>query len=249
MSILTHTRAVGACAGLALSALATVGAGTAAQAAPAQEDAPSPYIIEGHATNSSYIVQLEGTSGRDAFGCTGEALNDEWVLTARHCIDGIDSMTVYYDNDTVNRQNPVAADRVLASPNGGDVALVHLSKKKALNNYANLADSYQPQRGDQGDIFGYGLRAWQVRADWLYTAHVSVLGESTDAYGGSAVHVKGVDGAANHGDSGGPLVVNGQIVGVCSTGDDVDPGGNAQASSNYANLTESRDWIRQTTGA
>ena len=63
-----------------------------------------------------------------------------------------------------------------------------------------------------------------------------------------AIHVQGIDGASNHGDSGGPLVINGQIVGVCSTGDTADPGSNIHAGSNYSNITGHRAWIRQTAG-
>lgn len=156
-------------------------------------------------------------------------------------------MNVYYSNDAYSPGQPIAADQVANSPRG-DVGLVHLSRSKPLSSYAQMADDYTPQRGQTGDIFGYGLRANRQPTDYLYTASVQVTGASRDAYGGNAIHVRGVSGASNHGDSGGPLVINGRIVGVCSTGDTDDPGADTQASSNYANLTDSRDWIHQVAG-
>lgn len=210
---------------------------------------PTEYIVGGHATNSPNIVQLSfDTPGQEgSFACTGEAISDEWILTARHCTEDSVNMKAYYSNDTHNPGRASHADRVVNSPYG-DVGLVHLSTPHPVSQYARLGDGYDPRQGDSGDIYGYGLRGNQVPADWLFTARVNVLGQSTDAYHGAAVHVRGVNGASNHGDSGGPLVINGVIVAVCSTGDTADPGSDINAGSNYANLNDHRDWIAQETG-
>ena len=197
-------------------------------------------IVGGSATNNASVVQL--VSG-DAL-CTGTVVSSRWVLTARHCVDGISSMNVYLKNDTVNPGLPVRADRWAMSPRG-DVALVHTAK--ALPSPAmKMTNSYVPRYGDAGVIYGYGdhLNTW---SKWLYRADVKTIGRSYDAYGGRAVHIKGVNGADNHGDSGGPLVVHGVIVGVDSTGD-TEPVVSPQATSNYANLTISRNWIKRTAG-
>ncbi|MDN5655235.1 MAG: S1 family peptidase [Kocuria sp.] len=218
----------------AASALGIIGASIAlgvsgTPALAATDGDPVNYIVGGQPTNSPNIVQLsfqtEGESG--TFGCTGEAINSEWILTARHCTDGSQDMKAYYSND---------------------VGLVHLETPHEVSSYAQVGDGYTPSPGDHGDIFGYGLRANQGQPDWLYTAGVNVLGTSTDAYEGEAIHIRGDDGASNHGDSGGPLVINGKIVGVCSTGDSADPGSDTQAGSNYANLNDHLDWISQQTG-
>ncbi len=206
----------------------------------------SPHIVGGtRADNPAYVQLVFGQDG-GTYGCTGEAIGASWVLTARHCVDGDTWMNVYYSNDVNNPGTAHPADQVGYSANG-DVALVHLASPVSLGSYAEMADSYSPN-GGTGTIYGYGLRANRQQPDHLYKATVNIVGSSTDAYGGNAVHVKGETGASNHGDSGGPLVVGGQIVGVCSTGDSADPGSDIHAGSNYANLTASRAWIQQTTG-
>ncbi|NYE95371.1 secreted trypsin-like serine protease [Psychromicrobium silvestre] len=232
--------------GVGAATMALLGAG-AATAAPVSS-APTPKIIGGtQAPATPWEVQLDFGLNGGEYGCTGEAISANWILTAQHCVDGISWMDVYYSNSTSNPGTPIAADAVYGSPYG-DVALVHLSSSHTLSSYPALASSYTPTSGATGTIMGYGLRANGVQPTGLYQANVQVLGSSTDAYGGAAVHIQGVNGASNHGDSGGPLIVGGKIVGVCSTGDVADPGSDTHASSNYANLTGSRSWIKSTSG-
>ncbi len=233
--------------GAAAASMAFLGTG-AASAAPVAGGGATPDIVGGtKAPATPWAVQLVFVQNGGTYGCTGEAISADWILTANHCIDGDTSMNVYYSNSTTNRGTAIKADKWVTSGKG-DVALVHLSQPKNLGSYPALADSYTATSGDAGKIMGYGRRANAANADGLYQANVTVTGKSTDAYRGTAVHIKGVDGAANHGDSGGPLIVGGKIVGVCSTGDDQDPGANTHAGSNYANLTASRSWIKSTSG-
>jgi secreted trypsin-like serine protease len=187
------------------------------------------------------------TGGTASYACTGEQITASWVLTARHCIDGVTSMQVYHSNSTTNPGTAIAVDRVAAAPSG-DIALVHLSQQKALGSYPSLNLGHQATSSGSGTIMGYGLRANSVQSDGLYQATVGLTGRSTDAYGGVAQHLNGTTGAANHGDSGGPLIVDGQIVAVCSTGDEADPGADTRAGSNYAVLSQSANWIRSTAG-
>ena len=240
-------RKLGAWWGLVLALTMTSALFTPVAAAEASSPQAAPYVVGGTVANDPRIVQLRFGQNGSTHGCTGEAIGAEWVLTARHCTDGISWMDVHYSNSTRFPGAPTPADAVYNSPYG-DVALVHLSTPHELSSYAPMADAYTPQPGDSGRIYGYGLRANRVRADHLYTAKVTVTGSSRDAYGGQAIHVTGVTGASNHGDSGGPLFVNGRIVGVCSTGDTADPGADINAGSNYANLTAHRQWIQQVSG-
>lgn len=237
---------------LALTAAPTLATAPAASASPYGPVAPGGssgstiQVVGGQkAPATAWAVQLLFTQNGSTYGCTGEQVNARWVLTARHCVDGISSMNVYHSNSTTNRGTATTADRWGYAPSG-DVALVHLSKAVDLTSYPALNLSYSPTTSGTGTIMGYGLRANATPSTGLYQATVTRNGRSYDAYGGTAQHVNGVTGASNHGDSGGPLIVGGAIVGVCSTGDTADPGSNTAAGSNYAVLSPNATWIRAT---
>lgn len=204
-------------------------------------------IIGGTRATNAAVVQLAFTQDGGRYGCTGEVIADQWVLTARHCTDGSSNMDVYFSNSVTSPGAPVRADKLVNSPYG-DVALVHLPVAAKTSSRMTMTTSFTPKAGTSGVIMGYGLRAAGAEATNLGQATVSLVGTSRDAYNGSAIHLKGVNGASNHGDSGGPLVVGGVIVGVCSTGDNSDPGSDIHAGSNYANLTSHRAWIKKTAG-
>ncbi|WP_237221631.1 S1 family peptidase [Rothia nasimurium] len=239
------------CAVLAATAALSAGSLTAASAGPVADlgsGAATPNIIGGSQATSPWAVQLRFnvTGSNGTSGCTGEQLNSRWILTAKHCIDGAYNMKVYHSNDQLNPGASVSATRLLSAPSG-DIALVQLDRPVHLTSYPRLNFNYTPTIGDTGVIAGYGLGAWDQPTTTLRSATVRVTGTSRDAYGGSAVQLNGVTGAANRGDSGGPLLVNGRIVAVCSTGDRF-PGGNINARSNYALLSQSANWIQRTAG-
>ncbi|ARC58046.1 putative peptidase [Frondihabitans sp. 762G35] len=231
-------------------ALSTLGLSTTANAVPVGTGSTTsaPRIGGGtQAPATPWEVQLIFQQGSGSYGCTGEQINADWVLTANHCVDGTTAMNVYHSNSTSNRGPAVAADALYSAP-AGDIALVHLSVSSPLSSYPTLDLGYTTKSSGTGVVSGYGLRANATPSTGLYQATVRLTGRSTDAYGGTAQHLTGVDGASNHGDSGGPLVVGGAIVGVCSTGDSADPGANVNAGSNYAVLAQSAGWIRSTAG-
>lgn len=234
----TLTLAVGALAAFAPAASAAT-SGTSAGA--------TAQIIGGTRASNSAVVQLAFTQDGGQYGCTGEVIANQWVLTARHCTDGSSKMDVYFSNSMTSPGTPVRADKLVNSPYG-DVALVHLPVAAKTSGRMTMTQGFTPKAGGSGVIMGYGLRARGVEATGLNQATVSLTGTSRDAYNGTAIHLKGVNGASNHGDSGGPLVVGGVIVGVCSTGDRSDPGSDIHAGSNYANLTSHRAWIKRTAG-
>lgn len=161
--------------------------------------------------------------------------------------DGDTSMNVYFPNSTSNRGTPIAVDDMQNSSNG-DVALVHLSEPAPVAQYMPLADSYDATTGGSGGIEGYGLRANRVPTSGLYRADVSILGESTDAYGGHAIHLEGVNGASNHGDSGGPSSSTARSSASDRRATPPIPAPTSTPASNYANLTDSRQWIADVTG-
>lgn len=223
--------------------IGSVGLATSAEAATA-----SPNIVGGSpAAATPWEVQLIFEQGAGTYGCTGEQINADWVLTANHCVDGTTAMDVYHSNSTSDLGPAVAADALYSAP-AGDIALVHLGTSSPVASYPALDLGYATKSSGTGTIMGYGLRANATESTGLYQAQVSLTGRNSDAYGGLAQHVTGVTGASNHGDSGGPLIVNGAVVGVCSTGDTADPGADTTAGSNYAVLSQSASWIQETAG-
>ncbi|WP_049758815.1 S1 family peptidase [Renibacterium salmoninarum] len=234
--------------GAAAASLALVGAG-AATAAPVGSGSASPDIVGGtKSAPTPWAVQLifqqPGESG--SFGCTGEAISSEWILTAGHCVKGDTGMKVYFSNSTSDRGVGIAVDDFYSQPDNDD-ALVHLSQAKELSAYPTMTDGYQINTNDAALIMGYGRRANSVNSDGLYQAKMRVPGASSDTAGGPAIHLQGINGGANHGDSGGPLIIGNKIVGVASTVDS-GPGASTTGKSNYASVSDARDWIQNTTG-
>lgn len=217
-----------------------------ANAAPVGSASAAPDIIGGTQANDQGIVQLVFLdSDGGGHGCTGTALSDTWVLTAKHCVDSAESMNVYYSNDTQNRGKAIAADSFYQSPMG-DVALVKLSTKRALSSYHSFSSSYTASVGDEGTIYGYGRRADYVKADHLYAADVKVAGTHEDQRGGPGILLKAITGISWSGDSGGPLFVDGVIVGTSSGGPSGDRDINSQTW--YTQLSTHSSWINDTTG-
>ena len=230
----------------AVTTVSTIGLAPVANAASTASATPS--IIGGSvAPATPWAVQLTFVQGFNKYGCTGEQINASWVITAKHCVDGISSMDVFHSNSTSSRGTAAPANAVYSAP-AGDIGLVHLARPYALSSYPTLNLSYGAQSSGTGTILGYGRRANSVQSTGLYQATENLTGSGSDAYGGRAQHVNGSDGAANHGDSGGPLIIGNNIVAVCSRGDVADPGADIHAVSYYAILSQSAAWIRTTAG-
>lgn len=232
--------------GAAAASMAFLGTG-AASAAPVAGGGASPNIVGGtKSAPTPWAVQLIFQRNGGNYGCTGEAISADWVLTAGHCVKGDTGMQVYYSNVTPARGENVVVDKFYSQP-GNDVALVHLSQSHPLSSYPTMTDGYQINTADAALIMGYGHRANDAVSDGLYQAKQKLLGSSSDTAGGPAIHTQGVDGSANSGDSGGPLIVGGKIVGVASTVDRL-PGASTTGTSNYASVTSARSWIKRTSG-
>ncbi|WP_394941110.1 S1 family peptidase [Psychromicrobium sp. YIM B11713] len=235
--------------GVAAATLALVGTG-AATAAPVGGAAPE--IIGGtKSAPTPSAVQLVFTQDGKSYKCTGTAIAASWVITAKHCIDRVTDMSVYYSNSTANRGTAIKADRLVPSPKG-DIALIHLATPKPLaNGYPVVATGRTPTANTKGVIFGFGNRANSVASDGLYQANVTVVEASFDGFNGPAFRIKGDNGSSNVGDSGGPLFIGGTIAGIGSISEVGNPGADIHAISRYANATtpEVRPWIKNTSGA
>jgi len=194
-----------------------------------------------------WIVQLTAGGGRIPAGsvehCTGVQVNAFYVLTARHCTEEVGGINVYQSNSTLHRGNPIHGLRPLPAPRG-DIALVPLATASPLPSYAPLNLISRPAHSGRGTLYGFGLRGSGKQAQGLYTATVALSGRAEDLASGLGQHVTGITGASNQGDSGGPLVVRGRVTGLCSKGDEADPGTRKNAGSTFSVLSQAADWIR-----
>ena len=177
--------------------------------------------------------------------CTGTILNDEWVLTAAHCVTKPSKLLVVFSRNfslrdrtillmqTKTDTTPIAREAVLFNhnrdyddlkTNGNDTGLVRF-KGGLVNGYhsVTLLNPASLKKfavvGQKAIIAGYGLRSNEQRDDGiLYKTEVpinKVLEKITDV--GSQGNV------ASNGDSGGPAFVqiNGKYYqwGIASSSD------------------------------
>ncbi|SCE71064.1 Trypsin [Micromonospora purpureochromogenes] len=215
------------------TALAGVLATTSgAAAAPA---GPQP-IIGGSTVSSAPWAAAVFSNG--SFTCSGSVISAQWVLTARHCVNGSMSVRV----GSVYRSSGGVTRTVSATYTRYDLALMRLSSP-VTTTAVTLASS-NPPIGSTNSIYGWGMTCYSgcSAASQLKTATVQVTSTSvTDAYGGQAIRSTEISGNAWKGDSGGPQFYNGRQVGVASTADGV-------SIQNYGSVAYNRAWITSVSG-
>lgn len=236
-----------------IAVVTLVGAGTLATSCPASADIGASKIIAGHkAPSTPWVVQIETAGGRIPAGfvekCTGVQVNARWVLTARHCTEGITGVNVYQSKSTVAKGSAIHGQQPVPAPSG-DLALIPLMTPSPLRSYAPLDLEAVARNRGEGTIMGFGLHAHGAMSKHLFMATVALSGSRKDLASGEGQHVTGITGASNHGDSGGPLIVDGRVVGLCSDGDTSHPGSQIHAGSTFALLGQASSWIAATTGA
>lgn len=197
---------------------------------------PTPLIIGGSTVSSAPWAAAVFANG--SFTCSGSIIAPNWVLTARHCINGTMSVRV----GSVYRSSGGVTRTVSATYAQYDLALMRLSSSVSTS-YVSLASS-NPPIGSTNSIYGWGMTCYSGcgASTQLKTATVQVTSNSAvDAYGGQAIRSTRINGNAWRGDSGGPQFYNGQQVGVCSTG-------NGSTYQNYGSVAANRSWIRSVSG-
>ncbi len=174
--------------------------------------------------------------------CSGVIIAPEWVLTARHCVQGTMSVRI----GSVESANGGEVRAVVSGNTHYDLALLHLDSPVDTT-YLPLADVDPPARA-QVSIYGWGKTCAGSSAcplsPVLKVAEVSVLTpveSRTDAYGGPVVATDFITGYATNGDSGGPMIYEGAQVGVASTAD-------GQGFQKYSSVAAGLDWIHAITG-
>jgi secreted trypsin-like serine protease len=220
---------------LTVAAIAATVTGALAVPGAAVAD-PTPLIIGGSTVSSAPWAAAVFANG--SFTCSGTIIAANWVLTARHCLNGTMSVRV----GSVYRSSGGVTRSVSATYGQNDLALLRLSSSVSTS-YVSLASS-NPPVGSTNSIYGWGMTCYSGcgASTQLKTANVQVTSNNaTDAYGGQAIRTTRINGNAWRGDSGGPQFYNGQQVGVASTANGV----NIQ---NYGSVAYNRSWIRSVSG-
>ncbi|MCM0674636.1 DUF1986 domain-containing protein [Micromonospora phytophila] len=217
---------------LATAVAGVLGASSGAVAAPAGPQ----FIIGGTTVSSAPWAAAVFSNG--SFTCSGTIIAPQWVLTARHCLNGTMSVRV----GSVYRSSGGVTRTVSATYSRYDLALMRLSSSVSTS-YVTLANS-NPPINSTNTIYGWGQTCYSgcSASSQLKTATVRVTSTSyTDAYGGQAIRSTEISGNAWRGDSGGPEFYNGAQVGVASTAD-------GYSIQNYGSVAYNRAWITSVAG-
>ena len=215
--------------------LALTGALAVPAAATAAPDDPD-RIIGGSTVSSAPWAAAVFANG--SFTCSGTIISANYVLTARHCVNGTMSVRV----GSVYRSSGGVTRSVTSSSTRSDLALLRLSSPVSTT-YVTLSSAYPPV-GATNNIYGWGMtcNTGCGASTQLKTASVRVTTTNAqDAYGGRAIGSTAINGNAWRGDSGGPQFYNGSQVGVASTADGV-------SRQYYGSVAYNRAWIQSVAG-
>ncbi|XVS65252.1 S1 family peptidase [Actinosynnema sp. CA-299493] len=238
---------------------AALASAAGAAAAPAT-DGVTPFIVGGgNATQTySWMVSLQSTTG--SHFCGGSLIKANWVVTAKHCVQGRSASSIRARIGTTNRTSggTVATGAQIVTNSSYDIALVRLSTSVGQTPIAVASTSGAV--GTATRIIGWGQtcapRGGCGAPTILQELNTSIVsdGSCLGIYGSYEICTNNPNGNAGacYGDSGGPQVksVNGvwQLIGATSRA-----GNNsstcATAPSIYMDVPAFRSWISQYAGA
>ena len=100
--------------------------------------------------------------------CTGTLVSDQWVLTARHCLESVNNK----GSQVRLGQELYDVDSWALSPHS-DAGLLHLTRKVTSIQPATLAQE-EPQVGQVGTLYGWSSSSSMARRGQLPMAKMEV---------------------------------------------------------------------------
>ncbi|KAH8331836.1 hypothetical protein KR074_005671, partial [Drosophila pseudoananassae] len=226
--------------------------------------------IEGRITNGypayegkiPYQVGLGFSKNGGGTWCGGSIIGNTWVMTAKHCTDGMESVTIYYGS--VWRLQAQFTHWVgrgdFIEHGSGDISLIRtphvdfwsLVNKVELPTYNDRGNNYQ---GYWAVVSGWGKTSDDGGVTEYLNAVDVQIGENSvceSYYGNFSGDLICIPTPENKGtcsgDSGGPLVLHdgGRQVGIVSFGSSA--GCLSNGPKGMVRVTSYLDWIRDHTG-
>nr|XP_034195406.1 chymotrypsin-2-like isoform X5 [Osmia lignaria] len=187
-----------------------------------------------------YQVSLQNQGSSFHF-CGGSVLNENYVITAAHCVEGKTAPSIKVIAGTINLTAPKSEHNVKkiiihekydkADSWKNDIALLKVDKsfvKSQQISFVPLPPKNQVVKAnDKGVVSGWG-RLWQGGPTTVHLQRVNIMiadqGYCKYTYKGIkniydsqiCAYDPSVGKGPCHGDSGGPLIVNGRLTGVVS---------------------------------
>ncbi|XP_034195404.2 chymotrypsin-2-like [Osmia lignaria lignaria] len=227
-----------------------------------------PRIVNGEDAKEGeipYQVSLQNKDSSFHF-CGGSVLNENYVITAAHCVESKTAVGIKVIAGTINLTTPKSEHNVKKiiihekyNPNDSwknDIALLKVEKpfvKSEQIAFVPLPPKNQVVKAnDKAVVSGWG-RLWHGGPTTVHLQRVNIMIADQEycknIYKGSqnvydsqvCAYESGVEKGPCHGDSGGPLTVNGRLTGLASW---LRSCGNTSSPTVFTRVSAYIEWIK-----